>query len=88
MTIDMYGEKVASACELIRQVSGKEYFDAFGVSCEGILELFIDCMDQVRQIERESLMQLFLDPENQPTQYGTMLVSAAPIAASKEQSNG
>lgn len=55
MTLDMYGEKVASASELIRQVSGKEYFEAFGVSSEGILELFIDCMDKVRQIERETL---------------------------------
>lgn len=63
--MDMYGEKVADASALIRQVSGKEYFDAFGVSTESVLELFIDCMEQVRKVEREVQASRIADLERE-----------------------
>lgn len=63
MSLDMYGEKVADACELIRKLTGgTEWFGAFDRSAEDTLELFIAAMDEVRQqsaariaeLERES----------------------------------
>lgn len=44
-----------------------EYFDMSVAALERFAEL-------VRVGERKSMMQLFTDPENQPTQYGTVTV--------------
>jgi hypothetical protein len=44
---------------------------------------YANCVDKLieKSDERNSLFQLFLDPENQPTQYGTVLISTtAPTA--------
>ena len=50
MSIDMYGEAVASACELIREFAKTEYFHYFSEGdVEGKLESFIAMMDSCRE---------------------------------------
>ena len=49
MAIDMYSEKVTSATELIRKLTGGvEWFSAFDRNTEETLELFVAAMDAVR----------------------------------------
>lgn len=61
MAIDMYSEKVTSATELIRKLTGGvEWFSAFDRNTEETLELFVAAMDAVRA---EVLASLPVNPE-------------------------
>jgi hypothetical protein len=45
-----------------------------GLEDGGLLENFLAFAELVRADERRAMMQLFTDPENQPTQHGTVTV--------------
>lgn len=49
MELDMYGEKVANAAQLVRDLTGgEEWFNAFDRNTQHTLELFIAAMDKVK----------------------------------------
>lgn len=47
--IDMYGEDVARASELIRKHAGTEYYHYFAINMEASMEAFIAMMDSCRE---------------------------------------
>lgn len=49
MSIDMYGEAVASASALIREFAKTEYYHYFAINMEASLEAFIAMMDSCRE---------------------------------------
>jgi hypothetical protein len=53
MSIDMYGEKVASASALIREFAHTEYYHYFAINMEASLEAFIAMMDSCREEGRQ-----------------------------------
>lgn len=53
MTIDMYGERVASASELIREFAKVDYFDYFKGDPERAMEAFIAMLAQAEEKGRQ-----------------------------------
>jgi len=64
--LDMYGEKVADACALIREVSGgSEYFMVFDRHVESILEFFVAAKAEIEKRTEQKHAEHIADLESQ-----------------------